>query len=942
MNKRNLISLVMTILMPMSLFGQEITEVAIETSIGGVVSDESNNPIVGANVIVVGTDLGSAANADGYYSVELEAGSYTLTATAIGYQPQSSEVSIKEGDAVITNFVLAISAIELSALEVLASRADAKTPVAYTNVDKAELEFRLGSQDVPMALSTTPSVYATQQGGGAGDARINVRGFNQRNVAVMINGVPQNDMENGWVYWSNWDGVADAAQSIQMQRGLSAVNLATPSIGGTLNIITDPASHEKGGKYKQEVGAGGFLKSTFNWNSGLINDKFALSGTVVRKTGDGIIDKTWTDAWAYYMGASYQANADNRFELYAIGAPQRHGQNLYKQNIGAYDSEFAKSVDGYDETALGEDGKFKDVGRFFNQNWSPISSDYKGKQYWYMYGVGGLFGNGNQDRYNPNFLNERENFFHKPLVNLNHFMNINEKTRLSSVLYWSGGSGGGTGTYGKIPTMDADGNLGDDDYKFYYGRSPWTRDWNALVAMNSGNDSVVYVDKKAINREAGQSVGILRNSINRQNTYGLISKLNYEVSDDLELQVGLDWRTAGIEHAREVRDLMGGDYYMDYADDNAPDGKRVELGDIIAYHNSTTVDWIGGFVQGNYTKDKLNLYGMGGLSSIKYSYQDHFTVANEVVKADAISTIQAKGGAMYDIDENVSIFGNVGYVEKPPIMDNVIYYDGTVASDPANEKYISSEAGVNFQSENFAVKANVYNTDWKDRNLTKSVSTGEGSSGDTDVIFLSGIDQKHQGLEIEADTKLNDMLSLNAAVSLGTWKFVGDASGNYQEDEYNEAGQVIGQKTTPYDYALDGLFVGDMPQTAYILGATLSPIKGLRMSGTYSMYDNNYSDWSPDAREYDGSDADADREQVWMAPAYNKLDLHASYKLPKVGGLDMTLTGHIFNALDDVFVQDAVDHSKYNSYGDKVHAAHNAEVFLGTPRYFNLGLTVNF
>ena len=156
-----------------------------------------------------------------------------------------------------------------------------------------------------------------------------------------------------------------------------------------------------------------------------------------------------------------------------------------------------------------------------------------------------------------------------------------------------GGSGGGTGTYGKIPTMDADGALGDDDYKFYYGRSPWTRDWNALVAMNSGNDSVVYVDKKAINRDAGQSVGILRNSINRQDTYGLISKLNYEVSDDLELQVGIDWRTAGIEHAREVRDLMGGDFYMDFADDNSPDGKRVGLGDIIAYHNETTVDWLG-------------------------------------------------------------------------------------------------------------------------------------------------------------------------------------------------------------------------------------------------------------------------------------------------------------------------------------------------------------
>ena len=63
----------------------------------------------------------------------------------------------------------------------------------------------------------------------------------------MINGVPQNDMENGWVYWSNWDGVGDATSSIQVQRGLSAVNLATPSIGGTMNIITDPTSFEKGG-----------------------------------------------------------------------------------------------------------------------------------------------------------------------------------------------------------------------------------------------------------------------------------------------------------------------------------------------------------------------------------------------------------------------------------------------------------------------------------------------------------------------------------------------------------------------------------------------------------------------------------------------------------------------------------------------------------------------
>ena len=938
-NKRNLISLVATFLMPMFIYGQ---------SVSGTVADESGSPLAGANVVVEGTDLGAASLEDGTYSISIGEGSYTVTASVIGYQSSTASVDVS-GD-VTLDFSLAVSAVEMSALEVLASRAGEKTPVAHTTVVKEELEFRLGSQDLPMSLNLTPSVYATQQGGGAGDARINVRGFNQRNVAVMINGVPQNDMENGWVYWSNWDGVADASHSIQIQRGLSAVNLATPSIGGTMNIITDPATHEKGGKFKQESGAGGFLKTTLNYNSGLIGDKLALSGAIVRKTGDGVIDKTWTDAWAYYFGASYALDSKNRFELYAIGAPQRHGQNLYKQNLGAYDADFAESfgdydslnVDGYDQTALGTEdgeGQFVDVGRFFNQNWSPISSDYTGKQYWYMYGAKTV------DRHDPNFLNERENYFHKPLVNLNHYLTINDKTRLSSVLYWSGGSGGGTGTYGKIPTLDADGNLGDDDYKFYYGRGPWTRDWNTLVDYNSGDADTVYVDKSALARTHGegnnQSVGILRNSINRQSTIGLISKLNYDLSDALKLQFGLDWRTAGIEHAREVRDLLGGDYYVDYADDNSPDGKRVELGDIIAYHNETTVDWLGGFVQGAYASGPLSAYGMGGVSSIAYTYQDHFTVADEVIEADAIITTQFKGGAMYDITDGISVFGNFGIVEKPPIMDNVIYFDGTVASDPANEKFISSEAGVSYSSGLGAVKVSAYSTDWKDRNLTKSVTSGQGSSGDTDVIFLTGINQKHQGVEVEASTEVLDILRLDAIVSVGTWKFDGDADGNYQEDEFNEDGQVIGQTTTPYTYALDGLFVGDQPQTSLALVGTVTPVKGLKLQAVYNQYDNNYSDWSPGAREYDGSDEDADREQVWEAPGYSKVDLHASYALP-ISGYDVSLFGHVFNATDAVFVQDAVDHSQYNSYGSKTHAAHNAEVFLGTPRYFNVGIAVSF
>lgn len=88
------------------------------------------------------------------------------------------------------------------------------------------------SQDIPLVLNSTPSVYASADSGGAGDARLNIRGFDPRNISILINGAPTNDIENGWLYWSNWDGLGDVTSTIRVQRGLSAVTLPTPSIGG--------------------------------------------------------------------------------------------------------------------------------------------------------------------------------------------------------------------------------------------------------------------------------------------------------------------------------------------------------------------------------------------------------------------------------------------------------------------------------------------------------------------------------------------------------------------------------------------------------------------------------------------------------------------------------------------------------------------------------------
>lgn len=231
-------------------FGGSPAEAQTAGTITGRVTSEGQT-LAGAQVVVTessGAQFGALAGSDGRYTIaNVRAGRYTVTAQIIGFQSVTRNVTLTAGETVTVDFELASEAVSIAGLDVFASRAtERRTPVAFSDIDKVQIQNQLASRDLPLALNVTPSVYSTQQGGGAGDARINVRGFSQRNTAVMINGVPVNDMENGWVYWSNWDGLADAATSIQLQRGLSAINLATPAIGGTLNVITDPASNDAG------------------------------------------------------------------------------------------------------------------------------------------------------------------------------------------------------------------------------------------------------------------------------------------------------------------------------------------------------------------------------------------------------------------------------------------------------------------------------------------------------------------------------------------------------------------------------------------------------------------------------------------------------------------------------------------------------------------------
>ena len=142
--------------------------------------------------------------------------------------------------------------------------------------------------------------------------------------------------------------------------------------------------------------------------------------------------------------------------------------------------------------------------------------------------------------YESDLLNEK--IFSQAHIGLNYYRKLNESMRLSTVLYHSPGEGGGTGTYGDVARIDANGeSICQLTVINSTMASPWTWDWNGMVAANSGSASDVVVFQTDTVSRGGESIGVLRNSTNIQKVSGLVTKFDYDFSSELSFGAGLDW-----------------------------------------------------------------------------------------------------------------------------------------------------------------------------------------------------------------------------------------------------------------------------------------------------------------------------------------------------------------------------------------------------------------
>lgn len=870
---------------------------AFAAAVSGRVRDaETAEPLPFANVYLEEAKRGTSTDLDGKFEIaNISEGSDILVIRFVGYKTHRIPIVVTDRAYEVV-VALVPEAFRGKEVIIVAERATLReTPVAFSDVPKADMDRKLGSRDVPMILNDTPGVYATEQGGGAGDTRINVRGFDQRNVAVMVNGVPVNDMENGWVYWSNWDGLSDVTSSIQVQRGLGASNLAIASVGGTLNIVTDVARQQRGFKIKQEVGNDAFYKTTVHFSSGLMKEKTAFTLGIVRKIGDGLIDQTWTTAWSYFGALSFFASETHKIDLFVIGAPQRHGHRLYKQSIATFDADYARSM-GIDVTGA------KNYGVQYNPNWgrSPFSSHR-------VYYNGGM-----RDARDSGIIMERENYYHKPQVNLNWYWTPNEAFILSNVFYISHGKGGGTGRLGNNPGAMSDGSI----------------NWQRVVdELNTQTASEANPDLVAAGEVAGDEIAaktLIRNSVNQHAWYGYLGTGEYRLKDAYTLSFGIDLRHYKGEHWREIRNLLGADYYVFAWDDNATTFVK-RLGDKVSYHNDGLTRWGGGFAQLEGRFDEVTTFLSASGSITGYKRIDYFRAMVDgewdQTSWKNFAGYTVKVGGNYNATPAINLYANAGWLSTVPKFDAVYHYDNSSYDPAINEKVASFELGAGYLKRGAVMgNANFYYTRWIDRSWPKSVYSERLDQSFR--FLLNGIDALHKGVEFDLKARVHPIVEVRGMVSLGTWEWLNDVTVTFSPED--DPADIH-----TFQVYAKGLKVGDAAQKTLALSGAIFPVRGLYASLGLRRFMDHYAKFDPANR----TDA-TDRNQSWKLPDYNLVDLHAGYTLPGPASGKVKLQVHVFNLFDACYVSDADD--------GNAHDAGSALVFLGLPRRWNVSLSYDY
>ena len=817
---------------------------------GTVFDTESNAPLPGANIIEMRTSNGTTTDFDGKFSLKVNNPTGTINISYVGFGSKNITYDVTNGDQDLGTISLgldnSLEEIILVGTGVVDLAEDRKTPIAVATIKGDDIQLKAaGNVEFTETIKNSPSVYVSNQAGGFGDSQIFLRGFDNTNTAVLLNGQPINSPEDGRIFWSNWAGMSDVANAVQVQRGLGSSKLAISSVGGTINIISKTTDQKQGGFVRLLGGNDSYAKGTISYNTGLNDSGWAFSVLVDhwqahRKYAEG----TAGGGQNYLFSVGYKPNEQNTFNFLVTGAPQWHEQN------------FSQDLEVFEE---------------FGEKQNRNSGFLNGERY-----------------------TERRNYYHKPVANLNWDFDINDQLDLSTVVYASWGRGGGTGGLGRGRVRVDNNNNENIDFDQIVENNITSADSNGFGGF--GNS---YIRRSSVNNH--NWYGLLSNL-----TIELEENWSFNVGFDGRIYHGDHFRQVNdLLGLNGFLDNFRTDRPSDYvftkefkADPWSALFDFADEADRTQFDYSEDINYLGGFGQAEYATDKFAVFFQGAVSTQSYQREGRFVgTGNGLGKSEKLNKVgyNVKGGASYNVTEQHAVFANAGFFSRQPFLDNVFgdirNSNDLVVPEVDNEEITGFEAGYRFRGTNFALSIDVYQTEWANRFL--NTFGPEQTNGDFTTYRLTGVGQIHKGFEFDFEYRPEGgKWRLKGYGSIGNWEFDGTSPYTLTNDQTStiiDSGNVD----------LTGTKVGNAPQTSFGASGYFDILDNLSVDVDYNIYTDLYGFVDP----ADVAQAAFNNEiyQADRLPSYDLVDIGATYKFT-IGDNRITLRGNVKNLFNSAYI----------------------------------------
>ena len=788
-----------------------ISGFAQQTTVQGVVKDSQTlEPMSEVMVEIEGSILSTMTNQQGEFSFSADVpdGNQTLILTKTNYLNLYYPIVITSG--------------ELVNIGELFLELDNENDELFTiTLSDDELnDDTSGADNISGLLSASQDIFQRAAAFEFSPSFFRLRGLNTDNGTVLMNGIEMNKIFDGRPQWSNWGGMNDVLRSQELSNGLAPSPYNFGGLLGSTNINLRASNYRSGGRITYSSSNRSYTNRLMaTYASGMLDGGWAYAFTLGRRWGDeGFQDGTFYDANSFFVSVEKKLNDKHSLNLVGFYTPNRRG----------------KSSPNTQEV-------FDLKGITYNEYWGWHDGEKR---------------------------NSRIRRIAEPVIMLNHYWDISDKTSVNtnvayqfgelgnSRLDYAGGANPSPAYYQGLPSYFLADDDGPDFSGAYIAQQSFQNggqvDWNRIYDSNLTNN---------INGDYAAYVLYEDRSDDKQFTANTI--LESSLNDNLTLNAAINYKRLKSRNFAEIIDMLGsntGYLNVDSFDQVQFDLQNPDLvvgeGDIFRYNYNIEANVLSGFAQAQFKYNKVDFFLAGSYTATEYQreglYQTETYANNSFGKGRKLSFggIGAKGGFTYKFSGKHIFNINAGYLTKAPSIrntytnsrENHAIVGDITGIDITEEKISSFDVNYIFRSSSVKARLTGYYTQMQDANEI-SFYFADGISGvDQGTAFvqeiLQGIDKSHMGIEFGMEAQVTPTIKLTGVASIGQFTYDNNPNLVLTSSDFVE-GLNFGESNLK-DYR-----IAAGPQQAASIGFEYRDPNYWWFGTTANFFSNTYIDVSP-------------------------------------------------------------------------------------------------